>query len=144
MSLPTFEEDGNLPPGIHQATLDEIIARFGNSNRQRQNVSDTLRHIYRLASATGHLQRFIIFGSYVTKKPAPHDIDIVLVMDAQFSLEKWRTKQKHYSTINEPTSGLARASSGFAPLCFCLKHWTSFLPTGKQRVRGRDAVLWRS
>ena len=27
--IPDFQEDGNLPPGIHRASLDEVERRFG-------------------------------------------------------------------------------------------------------------------
>jgi hypothetical protein len=42
-------------------------------------------HIYELAQRTGKLLRFIIFGSYVTAKPEPHDVDIILVMADDFT-----------------------------------------------------------
>jgi hypothetical protein len=35
---------------------------------------------WRLARGTGKLERFIIFGSYITAKPEPNDVDILLVM----------------------------------------------------------------
>lgn len=44
-------------------------------------------HIYELAKRTGFVQRFIMFGSYVTAKPEPNDVDIILVMDDAFRLE---------------------------------------------------------
>jgi len=47
-----------------------------------------LSHIYELAQRTGHLQRFVIFGSYVTAEPNPNDVDVVLVMDDTFCLEE--------------------------------------------------------
>ena len=34
-----------------------------------------------------HLQRLIIFGSYVTAKSDPNDVDVVLVMEDTFHLE---------------------------------------------------------
>ena len=40
-----------------------------------------------MAQRTGHVQRFIIFGSYVTAKSGPNDVDVVLVMDDAFRLE---------------------------------------------------------
>jgi hypothetical protein len=45
-----------------------------------------LLRIYRLARATGKLERFIIFGSFITSKPAPNDVDIVLIMRDDFVL----------------------------------------------------------
>jgi len=44
-------------------------------------------HIYELARRTGHVRRFVIFGSYVTDKQAPNDVDLILVMDDEFRLE---------------------------------------------------------
>ncbi len=38
-----------------------------------------LLKIYRLAESTGKLERLIIFGSYITTKTNPNDVDIVLV-----------------------------------------------------------------
>jgi predicted nucleotidyltransferase len=37
-----------------------------------------------MAVRTGHLGRFVIFGSYVTAKPDPKDVDVILVMDDDF------------------------------------------------------------
>jgi hypothetical protein len=46
-----------------------------------------LRHIYELAERTGMVQRFIVFGSYVTAEPNPNDVDVVLVMEESFRLQ---------------------------------------------------------
>lgn len=86
MSLPDFDSKGDLPEGIHQATIDEVVTRFGIGNGQRQNVAARLTHIYNLVRATGKLGRFIIFGSFITDKLAPNDVDIVLVMRDDFLL----------------------------------------------------------
>lgn len=40
--------------------------------------------MYALAKASGHLARFIVFGSFVTAKPAPNDVDIFLLMSDSF------------------------------------------------------------
>jgi hypothetical protein len=86
MSLPEFNEQGDLPVGVHHATLDEVLTRFGHGTPQRQAVTAQLVRIYKLARATGKLLRFVIFGSYVTVKPAPNDIDIILVMRDDFAV----------------------------------------------------------
>lgn len=33
---------------------------------------------------SGNLARFIVFGSFVTAKPAPNDVDIFLLMEDSF------------------------------------------------------------
>lgn len=88
MPLTEFNQQGDLPEGVHQASLDEVIARFGSGTPQRAAVTQRLVKIYRLAQATGRLKRFIIFGSYITGKPSPNDVDILLVMDNEFALDE--------------------------------------------------------
>lgn len=84
MPLPEFNETDDLPVGLHPATLAEVLARFGQGTPQRQLVTARLARIYELARATGKLLRFVLFGSYITTKPAPNDVDIVLVMADDF------------------------------------------------------------
>jgi hypothetical protein len=81
---PDFNDNGDLPPGIHQATLAEVIEHFGEGTPQRRIMARRLEHIYDLAAQTGHLARFIIFGSFVTARPDPADIDIFLLMEDTF------------------------------------------------------------
>jgi hypothetical protein len=45
-----------------------------------------LDRIYRLALATGHLARFVVFGSFVTANPEPNDPDVFLLMADTFDL----------------------------------------------------------
>jgi len=86
MPLPAFDDRGDLPPGVHPATLEEVVTRFGGISRQRRLCTWRLSHVYELARGTGHLRRFVIFGSYVTAKPEPNDVDVVLVMADAFEL----------------------------------------------------------
>jgi hypothetical protein len=87
MTLPPFNITGDLPVGIHPATLTEIVERFGVGHATRVRCAQHLTHIYTIAQHTQHLQRFILFGSFITNKPEPNDVDIVLVMDDLFKLE---------------------------------------------------------
>ena len=84
MPLPELDSHGDLPVGVHQASLDEVIARFGHGTPQRQLVTTRLLRVLKLAEGTGKLERFIIFGSYVTAKPNPNDVDIILIMRDDF------------------------------------------------------------
>ncbi len=85
---PGFNDEGDMPPGLHQAALAEVVKYFGHGTPERQRVSRRLEHIYGLAKATGHLARFIIFGSFVTAKLAPKDVDIFLLMDDDFDVSR--------------------------------------------------------
>jgi hypothetical protein len=88
MSLPDFTAEGDLPVGIHQATVIEVTQRFGSSIGTRDLCTRRLTHVHELARRTGFLKHFVIFGSYVTAKNEPNDVDIVLIMDDTFRLEQ--------------------------------------------------------
>lgn len=87
MPLPDFNEPGDLPPGRHVASFSEVLARFGGGTAQRIAVTDRLRRIHALSLATGHLDRLVIFGSYVSDVAEPNDIDVILVMRDDFVTE---------------------------------------------------------
>jgi len=85
---PEFNSVGDLPPGVHSATLDELVAHFGVGNPQRVRVARRLRQIHERALASGHLARFIVFGSFITAKPAPNDVDIFMLMSDSFDVNQ--------------------------------------------------------
>jgi hypothetical protein len=87
MALPQLNAAGDLPQGVHRARLSEVLRLFGSQHGQRGRCTRQLSHIYELARRTGYLKRFVIFGSYVTAKEEPNDVDIVLVLDDEFRLE---------------------------------------------------------
>ena len=86
MPLPAFDSHGDLPVGIHRTTLAEVIERFGHGTSQRELVTSRLVYIHELAQRTGKMLRFVIFGSYVTAKSEPNDVDIILIMRDDFRL----------------------------------------------------------
>ena len=87
MPLPEFNANGDLPPGVHRASWSEVMGRFGGGVGQRDICTRRLTHVYELARRTGCLSRFVIFGSYVTAKMEPNDVDVILIMDDAFRLE---------------------------------------------------------
>jgi hypothetical protein len=88
MPLPEFNNNGDLPPGVHRTSWSEVLQRFGVGVGQREVCTRRLAHVYELAKRTGFLGRFVIFGSYVTAKMEPNDVDIILIMDDAFRLEQ--------------------------------------------------------
>lgn len=86
MPLPAFNDDGDLPPGVYRASLSEVLDRFGQGTTERRIVAGRLDRIYQLATSTGQLARFVVFGSFVTTKAEPGDVDIVLLMEDAFDL----------------------------------------------------------
>src|SRR4051812_26157680 len=94
MALPDFDVRGDLPIAIHRATLDEVVARFGRAPAQRREVTFRLLRVLEIARGTGKLTRFIIYGSYVTAKPEPRDVDVLLVLDDDFVIEALEPDQR--------------------------------------------------
>jgi hypothetical protein len=71
--IPEFDEHGNLPPGIHHATWNEIVTRYATSVRRRDLLDgflDALRSLKDAGCATAYLD-----GSFVTSKEHPGDFD---------------------------------------------------------------------
>jgi predicted nucleotidyltransferase len=81
---PEFDHNGDLPVGIYEATLDEVLQHFGTETVQRRLIGQRLERIYRLVSNTGQVARFVVFGSFVTAKPDPGDVDIFMLMEDSF------------------------------------------------------------
>ena len=81
MPLPFFNNTADLPLGIHQATLPETLARFGSGSPSRKVLALRLARIYRIASETGNLARFVVFGSFVTARLEPNDVDVFMVVE---------------------------------------------------------------
>lgn len=84
MPLPKFDTNGNMPPGVYESTLDDAVAHFGTSTRARQIVAQRLRHIYEVAKSTGELRRFVVYGSFVTSKLEPNDVDVFMIFNDTF------------------------------------------------------------
>jgi len=84
VALPPLTDAGELPLGVHRASLREILDQFSVGSAQRKVLALRLDRVYRLAEATNHLARFVVFGSFVTSKLEPQDVDVFLVMDDTF------------------------------------------------------------
>jgi len=85
--LPTFNNDGNLPEGVHLAAEEEVFARFATPSARRQWLGEQLRSLLALAKSTGQLARVFLWGSFVTSKEVPNDLDVLLVMSTEFAVE---------------------------------------------------------
>lgn len=71
--IPDFDADGNLPPGVHWATWQEFVERFGLSPH-RDKLLMGLRSALDVLKAAG-CQAVYIDGSFVTTKSVPNDFD---------------------------------------------------------------------
>jgi len=85
--LSALNENGDLPEGIHVADWSEVARLFGAGSETRQRALTKLQLLHQMASGTGKLSRFIVFGSFVSATAEPRDVDLVLVMSADFKVE---------------------------------------------------------
>lgn len=67
--IPAPNAIGELPPGVHTATLDEVEAIFARTLRRRTLFNGLLYALQNL-QASG-IRRVFIDGSFVTTKAAP-------------------------------------------------------------------------
>jgi len=92
MPIPDLNEDGLLPEGVHDCTLDEIGARFGRFQvtDRRIELFEKLRLLVEEERQAGLAIEIIVDGSFATDKPEPGDIDLVVVLPQghDFSVER--------------------------------------------------------
>ena len=66
----------------------EFQARFGVQTPRRIWLLDRLRALIDLAQATGKLRRVFVWGSFATAKSAPRDLDVLMIMDDDFEVDR--------------------------------------------------------
>lgn len=71
--IPECDTDGNLPPGIHRATWEEVDKAFGTNSVRMQLLSGLYRAAKELQKAG--CSTLYIDGSLVTTKDHPGDFD---------------------------------------------------------------------
>lgn len=81
---PEFDHNGDLPIGVYQAKMDEVLEHFGTPTLRRRLVGQRLERIYKLAISTGAVARFVVYGSFITNKSDPNDVDVFLLMEDSF------------------------------------------------------------
>ena len=76
--IPDFDERGYLPPGIHLATLAEVVERFGRGSDVREAQAESLAWLMPMCKSAG-IARCVLNGSFVTDVLKPNDVDCVLL-----------------------------------------------------------------
>jgi hypothetical protein len=77
--IPEFDSRGLLPQGIHRATWEEIVKRFG-SNQRRRKLLRGLKEALDLLKEAG-CRHVYVDGSFVTARRLPNDIDVCWDID---------------------------------------------------------------
>ena len=71
--IPSFDESGDLPAGVHEASWSEFAARYGTTPHRRNLLDGLGRALHALRRAG--CRRAYIDGSFVTAKEHPGDFD---------------------------------------------------------------------
>lgn len=91
MPIPDFNEDGFLPLGVYDCSLDEVEKRFARfqTTDKRLQLFDKLLNYIKEVRAIKRVSSMIIDGSFITDIDIPNDIDLVLILapDHNFSEE---------------------------------------------------------
>jgi len=83
--LPTYYDGMHLPEGDHLATWDDVIERFSGTDRRRA-FCGRLRAILLRAKRCGFL-RVYVFGSFVSAKDEPGDVDLLWVYEEGLNID---------------------------------------------------------
>ena len=90
MPIPALNSDGLLPTGVHDCSLSEVRARFGDfqGSDVRQRLFTRLEELATAMTRSGLFESLLIDGSFITAKPAPNDIDLVAVLRPGHNFER--------------------------------------------------------
>jgi hypothetical protein len=82
--IPAFNENGWLPEGVHDCSLEEAAARFGTFqvSERRPRLWAKFTEFIGEANASGMIEALLLDGSFVTVSPHPNDIDMIVVVSA--------------------------------------------------------------
>jgi hypothetical protein len=101
MPIPDFNEHGLLPAGIHDCDFQELEVKFGQNRWVQDPHSESRREVLcpqrrelcaRLEKYLQALRRvglpveILVNGSFVTDKPNPNDIDLIVVLPSAHDL----------------------------------------------------------
>ena len=81
--IPSFDDFGCLPPGLHRATIAEVEARFGRQSELRLVQMESVRWMVDLAVRAG-VRRIVLNGSFVTAIIEPNEVDYLLLIGRGF------------------------------------------------------------
>jgi hypothetical protein len=82
--IPALNDKGYLPPGIHRATLGQLLERFGHGSEQRLAQAESLRWLIPVCIRAG-ITRLLVNGSFVTNRAEPNDVDCALLQGPSYN-----------------------------------------------------------
>lgn len=96
MPLPNFNSRGSLPPGLHAASFARVTERFGAGSAARQQQAELLRQVVEAAKTYPTIKRVLLWGSFVTGKPEPNDLDYSIVVSVDYDPTQIQTEHRRF------------------------------------------------
>lgn len=84
VAIPGFDKRGNLPPGRHEASRDEVVAVLVDAfptSRTRSAIAAYWQHHLEAVTDLVPVRLQLLGGSFATNKPDPADADVLTVLD---------------------------------------------------------------
>jgi predicted nucleotidyltransferase len=81
---------------MEKLSLVEFADRFGRSTERREELMERLSEWVAVARAVAGLQRLWVFGSFVTGKPGPGDVDLMAVVRPRYDIREVPTDLQRY------------------------------------------------
>lgn len=93
-----FDENGNLPQGIYNITLEELEKQFSTTKKRKEIMHMYKKHLTEIKK-TGYLLGHWIDGSYISSQKNPNDIDTLTELDGE-KVDKLNDREKMEDLIN--------------------------------------------
>ncbi|HET6576502.1 MAG TPA: hypothetical protein VFG68_23075 [Fimbriiglobus sp.] len=92
--------DNVLPEGVHDCTIEEVEAVFGRFQKsdKRMRLTEKLRTYLDEARRSGLVKAVIVDGSYVMGRDEPEDIDLIVVLPADWGFTR-DLKPSEYNVV---------------------------------------------
>jgi len=103
MPIPSLNENGLLPEGIFDCTLNEIRVQFGKFQQtdQRPRLFLRFEELFQTMKQSGLFESLILDGSFVTAKSAPNDIDLIAILRRGHNFER-DLPMSEYALVSRP------------------------------------------
>jgi hypothetical protein len=81
-------------------SLEAVRERFGASTPRRQFLFERFQMVFDLLHETGKIKHVYLFGSFVAAIPSPNDVDVFVIMVADFTMRGLREEVVSVFTQN--------------------------------------------
>ena len=94
--IPALDGRGLLPPGIFAASLNECVAHFGGGSERRERCATLLRDVVQAARQYPTVKRVLVWGSFVSSRAEPNDLDYSLVVSVDHGGTKVEPEHRRF------------------------------------------------